>query len=144
MLLNLFERTMNIFWLTKNEIFPKSFQPFLKEHDITIGHVCTNPKNAVAEYNLSRFDLIVMDFSWYSDTVSGVALLKDFLKVNNEANVVLVTSYYQDVVNEKYRSFGAKGYFNKNDTPENIIECLKKAGGTKRRFMDFNQFALAI
>ena len=116
---------MNLFWLSKNELFPRSFSRFLEEQNIFISRICTNPHLAIAEYLSCGTGIVLMDFSWYSNDVSGVELLNEFLKLENGVKVIIITSYYQEAVHAKYRQLGAGGYFTKNDSPEHIIACIK-------------------
>lgn len=116
---------MKIFWLTKNDFFPRRLYPFLKEQEIILTDICTDPSRAILCYLQSDADVIVMDFSWYSNVVSGVALIKDFLSLSDNIKIIVSTSYYQSEVENRYKSLGAVGYFHKNDTPENIIRSLR-------------------
>ncbi|MFT3909351.1 MAG: hypothetical protein QM737_08005 [Ferruginibacter sp.] len=116
---------MKIFWLTKNDFFPRRLYPFLKEQDIVLSAICTDPSQAMLAYLQSGADVIVMDFSWYSNMVSGVALIRDFLSLDDSIKIIVSTSYYQSEVDNRYKLLGAVGYFHKNDTPENIIRSLR-------------------
>lgn len=116
---------MKIFWLTKSDFFPQRLDPFLKEQNISLTCICTDPTQAIVSYLQSDADLVIMDFSWYSDTVSGVALIKNFLSLNSKIKIMVSTSYYQSEVDNRYKALGATGYLYKNDTPENIIKALQ-------------------
>lgn len=117
---------MNLFWLTKNPIFPRSFERFLLEEGISIETVCIEPNNAVEQYIRSHADVVIMDFSWYSNEISGVNLLRIFQKADPGVKVIFVTSYFQDVVAAKFKMLGAAGYIHKNDLPENIITVIRQ------------------
>ena len=126
---------MNIFWLSKKEIFPRSFSTFLLEHDLHLSGICTNPDMAVYEYLVSGADLVIMDFSWYSSAVSGVGLLNEFLTLKENMKVIITTSYFQETVHVRYRRLGACGYFTKNDSPEDIINCIRMSCLTSQLYM---------
>lgn len=117
---------MKIFWLTKSNIFPRSFNYFLEDANIPPAQICTSPVEAIIAYGNSGADLVIMDFSWYSDEISGVGIMESFLRLYPCLKIVLVTSYYQEVVEDRHIALGAAGYFHKNDLPENIIRHLRQ------------------
>ena len=81
---------------------------------------------AVAEFKKHKPDIITMDV--VMNEMDGLSALKTIIKINHNANVIMVSSMGQDVIVREAIVEGAKNFILKPFTEQQVITAFEKLG----------------
>jgi DNA-binding NarL/FixJ family response regulator len=113
-------------WLCKNDLFPNSLAPLLRDHGISIV-TATDPNKALPYFEAIEADLIIIDANWDRDDHGGIAMLADIYKRIPDIKAIFVTTTFQSRLCKKLEEVGATGYFFRNSgNIENIVYCIRQ------------------
>lgn len=82
---------------------------------------------AVAKYKEVNPDLVTMDL--IMPVVSGVQAVKDLIKHDANAKIVIISAMGQEKIIEELMQLGAKGFVIKPVSPEKLLETIGKVLG---------------
>ena len=127
---------INIFSLSKNDIFIRTLAPLLKQHAIDIIGSCVNPDVALSKFLLCvpRPDIVLLDAYWnnYASWSCSklMALFTDQSFV--PPKIILVTNSCDTMIIKKLAQLGAQGYFYRTiDDLQDIVNCIKRVYATQ-------------
>ena len=75
----------------------------------------------LAQHN--HYDLIIMDISM--DGISGLDAMSKILNRMPQQNILILSMHDSDLVIQKAKNAGAKGYVTKSDISENLIKAIQ-------------------
>ena len=112
--------------LCKNAFFLRGIEPLLKENNIRVADVFSNPKEALQRLKSAGADILLMDGHWRQSGDSGMAILRQLLEKHKNIRVIIVTSFPEDQLMARYQDAGASGYFYRTvNNIEQIVACIK-------------------
>ena len=71
----------------------------------------------------NHYDLIIMDISM--DGISGLDAMSKILNRIPQQNILILSMHDSDLVIQKAKNAGAKGYVTKSDISDNLIKAIK-------------------
>jgi DNA-binding NarL/FixJ family response regulator len=71
----------------------------------------------------NQYDLIIMDISM--DGISGLDAMSKILNRIPQQNILILSMHDSDLVIEKAKNAGAKGYVTKSDISDNLIKAIQ-------------------
>jgi len=106
-----------------------TLKKLLTEAGFEVAGEAENGQVAVERYRALKPDVVMMDITM--PQMDGLAALKEIMKIDPGAKVVMCTALGQERrVMEAVKS-GAKDYIVKPFKPEKVVEAVKKAAGTR-------------
>ena len=89
-----------------------------------------NGKDAVDKYRQLKPDLVTMDIVMPKiDDIDGIRAVKEIMKINPQAKVVMVSAMGQHSLVVEAIQAGAKDFVTKPFQPSRVIEALKRVLG---------------
>lgn len=83
-------------------------------------------KKAITLFEKEKPDLVLLDIVM-GPPLSGIDTLKEIMKADPEAKVVMVTVVDQPKVTEEAEKLGATNYITKPVDPQKLVDAVKKA-----------------
>jgi two-component system chemotaxis response regulator CheY len=96
----------------------------LKKAAMKVIAEAENGRVAIENYKLYLPDIITMDITM--PEMDGLAALKEIMKINPKANVIMVSAMGQEAMVREAIMSGAKGFIVKPFKEEGIISALDK------------------
>ncbi len=96
----------------------------LKKSSHEVVAEAENGRTAVENYKLYLPDIVTMDITM--PEMDGLAALKEIMKINPRANVIMVSAMGQEAMVREAIMSGAKGFIVKPFKEESIISALDK------------------
>ena len=87
-----------------------------------IDEACSGKKAYEMAQN-NQYDLIIMDISM--DGISGLDAMSKILNRIPQQNILILSMHDSDLVIEKAKNAGAKGYVTKSDISDNLIKAIQ-------------------
>jgi two-component system chemotaxis response regulator CheY len=117
--------------IADNASFMRSCLKYIAEN---AGHevagMAKNGQEAVELYGRLKPDLVTLDS--LMEGTDGIAALREIMKADPGARVLMVSALGQDQLQEEARRIGACGYIRKPFKPEAISQELKRVLGTEQ------------
>ncbi len=89
-----------------------------------------NGKDAIDKYQQLKPDLVTMDIIMPKiDDIDGIKAVKEIIKINSQAKVVMVSAMGQHSLVVEAIQAGAKDFVTKPFQPSRVIEALKRVLG---------------
>jgi len=104
----------------------RTMKSILIRNDYVVVGEATNGVEAVAEYKKLRPDIVTLDV--VMQELDGLGTLKTIMKVNPQANVIMVSSMGQDIIVRDSIIMGAKNFILKPFSEEQVVRALDKLG----------------
>ena len=114
--------------ICKNELFFRCIEPLVNLHGIYFSALYTEPEKAFRDYTALNLhpDVIIVDASWNSHPNFHISDISGFLKANAAQKLIMVTTFYEEIIVAKVKDIGADGYFYRNThSVESIVACIK-------------------
>ena len=80
-------------------------------------------KKAYEMAQINQYDLIIMDISM--DGISGLDAMSKILNRIPQQNILILSMHDSDLVIQKAKNAGAKGYVTKSDISDNLIKAIQ-------------------
>lgn len=96
-----------------------------KQGGHTVIGEAENDREAVEQYKKLRPEAVTMDIIMPDD--SGLLAVKEILKFDPGAKIVMVSAMGQEKIVEEALALGAKGFVTKPVVTEKLLEAIKKA-----------------
>ncbi|PBQ32690.1 hypothetical protein CNR22_13205 [Sphingobacteriaceae bacterium] len=107
-----------------HSFFIKGLRDFLEQHEfISIKFTATTKEALEKELETHLPDILIMDV--LAPDVTGLELYLNALKQYDSLKIIAYTSLRSEILIDSLLSIGVKGYVNKNQTPEDLIEAIK-------------------
>jgi DNA-binding NarL/FixJ family response regulator len=104
--------------------FIKGLKDFLEQHDfISIGFTASTKADLERELNNKLPDILIMDV--LAPDVTGLELYFNARKKHDALKIIAYTSLRSEILIDSLLSMGVKGYVNKNQPPEDLLESIK-------------------
>jgi DNA-binding NarL/FixJ family response regulator len=104
--------------------FIKGLKDFLEQHDfISIGFTASTKADLERELNNKLPDILIMDV--LAPDVTGLELYFNARKNHEALKIIAYTSLRSEILIDSLLSMGVKGYVNKNQPPEDLLEAIK-------------------
>jgi DNA-binding NarL/FixJ family response regulator len=104
--------------------FIKGLRDFLEQHDfISIGFTASSKDDLEKELNNILPDILIMDV--LAPDVTGLELYFNARKKHDALKIIAYTSLRSEILIDSLLSMGVKGYVNKNQPPEDLLEAIK-------------------
>ena len=87
-----------------------------------IDEACSGKKAYEMAQN-NQYDLIIMDISM--DGISGLDAMSKILNRIPQQNILILSMHDSDLVIQKAKNAGAKGYVTKSDISDNLIKAIQ-------------------
>ena len=87
-----------------------------------IDEACSGKKAYEMAQN-NQYDLIIMDISM--DGISGLDAVSKILNRIPQQNILILSMHDSDLVIQKAKNVGAKGYVTKSDISDNLIKAIQ-------------------
>lgn len=101
----------------------KGLSDFLGRNGIDVKFTCNSKAELIAQNQLFDLDALILDVS--APDVSGLELFEYFHNKNEGLNIIALTSLSSVMLVENLLSLGVKGFVNKKQREEDILECIK-------------------
>ncbi len=93
-----------------------------------IVEIANNGEEAIEKYKLNKFDLVIMDLT-IRGGMGGEDAIKEILKIDSNAKVIVSSGYYSNPIVANYKKYGFVGAllkpFKIEDLKNVIQECFK-------------------
>jgi DNA-binding NarL/FixJ family response regulator len=104
--------------------FIKGLKDFLEQHDfISIAFTASTKDDLEKELNNMLPDILIMDV--LAPDVTGLELYFNARKKYDALKIIAYTSLRSEILIDSLLSLGVKGYVNKNQPPEDLLEAIK-------------------
>jgi len=104
--------------------FIKGLTDFLDQHDfISIGFTASTKEDLEKELSNKLPDILIMDV--LAPDVAGLELYFNARKNYETLKIIAYTSLRSEILIDSLLSIGVKGYVNKNQPPEDLLEAIK-------------------
>jgi DNA-binding NarL/FixJ family response regulator len=114
--------TLGIF--DDHAFFITGLRNFLEQHEcISIIFTANNTQDLEKELNNKQPDILIMDV--LAPDVTGLDLYLNVRKNHDQVKIIAYTSLRSKILIESLMGIGVKGYVNKNQPPEDLLEAIK-------------------
>jgi two-component system nitrate/nitrite response regulator NarL len=119
------EKRIRVGIFDDHAFFIKGLTGFLDTYkDIILVAFTANTREELhKKLDTQTFDVLIMDV--LAPDVTGLELYVEVLKKQESARIVSYTSLRSEILIETLLSLGVKGYVNKNQAPEDLIEAIR-------------------
>lgn len=83
-------------------------------------------KKAFEQFQQENPDLVLLDIIMPDGEEEGIRVLREIIKMNSRASVVMITAVGQDAVIEECKKSGAKDYIVKPFDEQEVVETVRK------------------
>ena len=129
---------INTLVLCKNDIFFRTIEKELNKAHICYLGIFKDPDTALQQYKdmNTKPEIILLDANWKKYVTSDGTIIKQFKETARQPKVILVTNYYDEMINGMLKELGVQGYFYRNiETIRTIIDCIKQVYKGKECFV---------
>ena len=103
----------------------------LKKEGFEVCGEAENGKEAIEKYQQLKPDLVTMDIVMPKmDEIDGIAAVKEILKIDPQATIVMVSAMGQHSLVVEAIQAGAKDFVTKPFQPSRVIEAIKRVLGS--------------
>ena len=103
----------------------------LKKEGFEVCGEAENGKEAIEKYQQLKPDLVTMDIVMPKmDEIDGIAAVKEILKIDPQAKIVMVSAMGQHSLVVEAIQAGAKDFVTKPFQPSRVIEAIKRVSGS--------------
>lgn len=113
---------LNILIVDDSLIIRKKITTLLEKLGHSVVYGAKNGKEAIEAYNLKKPDLVTMDITM--PDMDGITAVKNIIKDNKDAKIIMVTSHGQEDMVIKSIQAGAVGYMLKPITEDKIVQAI--------------------
>jgi DNA-binding NarL/FixJ family response regulator len=126
---------INIFVIWKSNHFISIAKKILREQNINVSGICTNPDNAIEYFSKCnpKPDILLLDANWGHAAFSAEIILQRFLSTELVKIIITKTFFDQYSIN-KFKPMGVKGFFYRNQPIDEITTCIKNVYNDKFSF----------
>ncbi len=105
--------------------FIKGLTDFLGTYDfISIGFTTTSKQDLEKQLETNKPDVLILDV--LAPDVTGLELYFETRKKYDGLKIIAYTSLRSEILIESLLGVGVKGYVNKNQPPEDLVEAIKE------------------
>ena len=83
-------------------------------------------KKAEEQFKEKNPDLVLLDLIMPEGEEEGIRVLKEIIKTNPEARVIIITAVGHDLMMEECKKLGARDYIIKPFDEEHVLETVEK------------------
>jgi NarL family two-component system response regulator LiaR len=94
------------------------------EQDLNLVGQATNGTEAVEKFHSLKPDVILMDL--IMPTMSGIEAIQEIIKLDDNARILVLTSFAEDEKVIQAIKAGALGYILKDSSPEELVEAIRE------------------
>ena len=106
-----------------HEVVRSGLKTLLSNLSFDVIDEASSGKKAYEMAQHNDYDLIIMDISM--DGISGLDAMSKILNRIPQQNILILSMHDSDLVIQKAKNAGAKGYVTKSDISENLIKAIQ-------------------
>ena len=106
-----------------NEVVRSGLKTLLSNLSFDVIDEASSGKKAYEMAQNNDYDLIIMDISM--DGISGLDAMSKILNRIPQQNIIILSMHDSDLVVQKAKNAGAKGYVSKSDISDNLIKAIQ-------------------
>ena len=106
-----------------HEVVRSGLKTLLSNLSFDVIDEATSGKKAYEMAQNNQYDLIIMDISM--DGISGLEAMSKILNRIPQQNILILSMHDSDLVIQKAKNAGAKGYVTKSDISDNLIKAIQ-------------------
>jgi len=106
-----------------HEVVRSGLKTLLSNLSFDVIDEATSGKKAYEMAQNNQYDLIIMDISM--DGISGLDAMSKILNRIPQQNILILSMHDSDLVIQKAKNAGAKGYVTKSDISDNLIKAIQ-------------------
>ena len=106
-----------------HEVVRSGLKTLLSNLSFDVIDEATSGKKAYEMAQNNQYDLIIMDISM--DGISGLDAVSKILNRIPQQNILILSMHDSDLVIQKAKNAGAKGYVTKSDISDNLIKAIQ-------------------
>ncbi len=106
-----------------HEVVRSGLKALLSNLSFDVIDEATSGKKAYEMAQNNQYDLIIMDISM--DGISGLDAMSKILNRIPQQNILILSMHDSDLVIQKAKNSGAKGYVTKSDISDNLIKAIQ-------------------
>ena len=106
-----------------HEVVRSGLKTLLSNLSFDVIDEASSGKKAYELAQHNHYDLIIMDISM--DGISGLDAMSKILNRMPQQNILILSMHDSDLVIQKAKNAGAKGYVTKSDISENLIKAIQ-------------------
>jgi len=117
---------INIFVIWKSNHFISLAKEILKEQNINVSGICSNPDYAIEHFLKCKPkpDILLVDANWGDSAFSAENIMQSFLSIQPIKIIINNTFFEQHYIN-KFKPMGVKGFFYRTQDMDEITTCIK-------------------
>jgi len=123
------ESKLKILLADDQSLFAESLKTFLNNYaeDMSVADIAGDGEEAVAMADRYRPDVILMDIRM--PKMDGVEAVKKIKQMHPEINIIMLSTYKEDIFVHSALKEGASGYLLKDISPTELIAAIRALGG---------------
>ena len=106
-----------------HEVVRSGLKTLLSNLSFDVIDEASSGKKAYEMAQNNQYDLIIMDISM--DGISGLDAMSKILNRIPQQNILILSMHDSDLVIQKAKNAGAKGYVTKSDISDNLIKAIQ-------------------
>ena len=106
-----------------HEVVRSGLKTLLSNLSFDVIDEASSGKKAYEMAQINHYDLIIMDISM--DGISGLDAMSKILNRIPQQNILILSMHDSDLVIQKAKNAGAKGYVTKSDISDNLIKAIQ-------------------
>ena len=106
-----------------HEVVRSGLKTLLSNLSFDVIDEASSGKKAYEMAQNNDYDLIIMDISM--DGISGLDAMSKILNRIPQQNILILSMHDSDLVVQKAKNAGAKGYVSKSDISDNLIKAIQ-------------------
>ena len=106
-----------------HEVVRSGLKTLLSNFSFDVIDEASSGKKAYELAQHNHYDLIIMDISM--DGISGLDAMSKILNRIPQQNILILSMHDSDLVIQKAKNAGAKGYVTKSDISDNLIKAIQ-------------------
>lgn len=114
----------NILIVDDTEFMRRTLRDILEEAGFNIVAEAENGVVAIEKYKMHTPDIVLMDITM--PVMNGMKALKEIIKINNEAKVVIVSAMGQETIVREAIMNGAEAFIVKPFKTERLVEVVTR------------------
>ena len=106
-----------------HEVVRSGLKTLLSNLSFDVIDEASSGKKAYEMAQINHYDLIIMDISM--DGISGLDAMSKIINRIPQQNILILSMHDSDLVIQKAKNAGAKGYVTKSDISDNLIKAIQ-------------------